>query len=62
MVNPHSIKPQKYVDNMPAGRGDILEYRYVAIKSEHIDEIVEWDISRVLLKEQGLALDTRKRR
>lgn len=42
MVNPHSIKPQKYVDDKPAGSGDILEYRYLAIKSGQVDEIAAW--------------------
>jgi P4 family phage/plasmid primase-like protien len=42
MINPHLIKPQMYTEIRPAGTSDILEYRYVAIRSERLDEILDW--------------------
>jgi hypothetical protein len=56
MVNPHSIKPQKYVDNMPAVSSDILEYRYVAIKSELSTRLLSGIYLECYLKSKDLLL------
>ena len=56
MVNPHSIKPQKYLDDKPASSSDILEYRYLAIKSEQVDEIVAWTKPSCYLQSKDMLL------
>jgi hypothetical protein len=56
MVNPHSINPQKYVDNMSAGSGDILEYRLLLLSRNISTRLLSGIYPECYLKSKDLLL------